>query len=62
MNFIENIDEWIDKFTIQKSYINQYLNIYKFMESQIVKSNENLNFKMPDIEKYLEPIEFLEKK
>ena len=64
MNFIENIDEWIDKFTSSRliSYINQYLNKYKFMEAQIVKSNEGLNIKIPDIEKCLETIEFLEKK
>ena len=28
MNFIENVEDWIDKFTSEKllSYINQYLN------------------------------------
>ena len=64
MNFIENIEEWIDKYTSEKllSYINQYLNKYKFMEAQIVKSNEGLNVKVPDIEKCLETIEYLEKK
>ena len=64
MNFIENVDDWIDKFTSEKllSYINQYLNKYKFMEAQIVKSNEGLNVKVPDIEKCLETIEYLEKK
>ena len=64
MNFIENIDDWIDKFTSSKliSYINQYINKYKFMEAQIVKSNEGLNIKIPDIEKCLETIEYLEKK
>ena len=64
MNFIENVEDWIDKFTSEKllSYINQYLNKYKFMEAQIVKSNEGLNVKIPDIEKCLETIEFLEKK
>ena len=64
MNFIENVDDWIDKFTSEKllSYINQYLNKYKFMEAQVVKSNEGLNVKVPDIEKCLETIEFLEKK
>ena len=64
MNFIDNVDDWIDKYTSQKliSYINQYLNKYKFMEAQIVKSNEGLNIKIPDIEKCLETIEYLEKK
>ena len=64
MNFIESVDDWIDKFTAEKllSYINQYLNKYKFMEAQIVKSNEGLNIKIPDIEKCLETIEYLEKK
>ena len=64
MNFIDNVEDWIDKFTSEKliSYINQYLNKYKFMEAQIVKSNEGLNVKIPDIEKCLETIEFLEKK
>ena len=64
MNFIENVDDWIDKYTSEKllSYINQYLNKYKFMEAQIVKSNEGLNVKIPDIEKCLETIEYLEKK
>ena len=64
MNFIESVDDWIDKFTSEKllSYINQYLNKYKFMEAQIVKSNEGLNIKIPDIEKCLETIEYLEKK
>ena len=64
MNFIENIEDWIDKFTSDKllSYINQYLNKYKFMEAQIVKSNDGLKIKIPDIEKCLETIEFLEKK
>ena len=64
MNFIENVDDWIDKYTSEKllSYINQYLNKYKFMEAQIVKSNEGLNVKVPDIEKCLETIEYLEKK
>ena len=64
MNFIESVEDWIDKFTSEKllSYINQYLNKYKFMEAQIVKSNEGLNIKIPDIEKCLETIEYLEKK
>ena len=64
MNFIDNVEDWIDKFTSDKliSYINQYLNKYKFMEAQIVKNNEGLNVKIPDIEKCLETIEFLEKK
>ena len=64
MNFIDNVEDWIDKFTSEKliSYINQYLNKYKFMEAQIVKSNEGLNIKIPDIEKCLETIEYLEKK
>ena len=64
MNFIESVDDLIDKFTSEKllSYINQYLNKYKFMEAQIVKSNEGLNVKIPDIEKCLETIEYLEKK
>ena len=64
MNFIENIDDWIDKFTSDRllSYINQYLNKYKFMEAQIVKSNDGLKIKIPDIEKCLETIEYLEKK
>ena len=64
MNFIESVDDWIDKFTSEKllSYINQYLNKYKFMEAQIVKSNEGLNIKIPDIEKCLETIEYLEKR
>ena len=64
MNFIDNVEDWIDKFTSEKllSYINQYLNKYKFMEAQIVKSNEGLNVKIPDIEKCLETIDFLEKK
>ena len=63
MNFIDNVDDWIDKFSSSRllSYINQYLNKYKFMEAQIVKSNEGLNVKIPDIEKCLETIEFLEK-
>ena len=64
INFIESVEDWIDKFTAEKllSYINQYLNKYKFMEAQIVKSNEGLNIKIPDIEKCLETIEYLEKK
>ena len=64
MNFIDNVEDWIDKFTSDKliSYINQYLNKYKFMEAQIVKNNEGLNVKIPDIEKCLETIEYLEKK
>jgi len=64
MNFIDNVEDWIDKFTSEKliSYINQYLNKYKFMEAQIAKSNEGLNVKIPDIEKCLETIEYLEKK
>ena len=64
MNFIEDVEDWIDKFTSEKllSYINQYLNKYKFMEAQIAKSNEGLNVKIPDIEKCLETIEYLEKK
>ena len=51
MNFIDNVEEWIDKFTSQRliSYINQYINKYKFMEAQIVKRNEGLNVKIPDI-------------
>ena len=33
MNFIESVEDWIDKFTSEKllSYINQYLNKYKFI-------------------------------
>ena len=64
MNFIDNVEEWIDKFTSQRliSYINQYINKYKFMEAQIVKSNEGLNIKIPDIEKCLETIDYLDKK
>ena len=64
MNFIDNVEDWIDKFTSEKliSYNNQYLNKYKFMEAQIVKSNEGLNVKIPDIEKCWETIEYLKKK
>ena len=61
MNFIDNVEDWIDKYTSQRliNYINQYLNKYKFMEAQIVKSNEGLNIKIPDIEKCLETIEYM---
>ena len=33
MNFIESVEDWIDKFTSEKlfSYINQYLNKYKLV-------------------------------
>ncbi len=64
MNFIDNVEEWIDKFTSQRliSYINQYINKYKFMEAQIVKRNEGLNVKIPDIEKCLGTIDYLDKK
>lgn len=64
MNFIDDVEEWIDKYTSVKllSYINQYLNKYKYMEAQVSRSNEGVTGKIPDIEKCLETIDYLEKK
>lgn len=64
MNFIDDIKEWTDKYTSDKLllYLNQYLNKFKYMEQTIIRSNENVKLKIPDIEKCLESIEFLEKK
>ena len=50
MNFIDNVDTWIDKFTAEKliTYINQYLNKYKYMEANIHRHNDGVKTKIPD--------------
>ena len=64
MNFIDNVDTWIDKFIAEKliTYINQYLNKYKYMEANIHRHNDGVKTKIPDMEKCLETIDYLEKK
>ena len=64
MNFIDDVEEWINKYTAEKliSYLNQYLNKYKYMDAQISKTNQAVQSKVPDIEKCLETIDYFEKK
>ena len=64
MNFIDDVEEWINKYTAEKliSYLNQYLNKYRYMNAQITKANEAVESKIPDIEKCLETIDYFEKK
>ena len=64
MNFIEKVEPLIDKYTSEKliSYLNQYLNKFKYMEAQISKQSEAVKGKIPDMEKCLETIDYMEKK
>ena len=64
MNFIDDIKVWTDKYTSEKllTYLNQYLNKYKYMEANIVRSNQSTKSKIPDIEKCLETIDYMEKR
>ena len=58
------MEEWCDKYTPE--VIVEELNIlyykYKYMEAQVLKHNEAIKNKTPDIEKALETIEYLQKK
>ena len=64
MVFIDNVDAWIDKFTAEKLVedLNQYLNKFKYMEAQISRHSEGVKGKIPDMEKALETIDYMEKK
>lgn len=64
MIFIDNIESWIDKFTVERLVedLNQYLNKFKYMEAQIVRHSEGVKSKIPDMEKAIEVIDYIEKK
>ena len=64
MIFIDNVDTWIEKFTAEKLVedLNQYLNKFKYMEAQISRHSEGVKGKIPDMEKALETIDYMEKK
>ena len=64
INFLENVEEWVNKYTAEKLLegYNQYLNKFRYMEGQISKHQTGIKEKIPDLEKALESIVFLEKK
>lgn len=64
MIFIENVNAMIDKYTAERLIedLNVYLNKFKYMEANIARNSEGLKGKLPDIEKAIETIEYMEKK
>ena len=64
MIFVDNVDTWISKYTAERLVedLNQYLSKFKYMEAQILKHLEGVKGKMPDMEKCLETIDYMEKK
>merc|ERR1712032_844223 len=64
MLFIENVPEYVDLYPAETiiEEINTYYSKYKYMEAQIVKHNEGIKVKIPDIEKAVEAVEYMEKK
>lgn len=64
MVFIDNVEAWIEKFTGERILedLNSYLNKYKYMEANILKHNEGVKLKIPDMEKAIEVIEYMAKK
>ena len=64
MVFIDNVGEWIDKYRADQimDVLSQYNNKFKYMEAQVARHHEGVKSKIPDLEKALEAISFLEKK
>ena len=62
--FIENVGEWIDKYRADQimEVLSQYNNKFKYMEAQVTRHSDSIKSKIPDLEKALEAISFLEKK
>lgn len=64
MVFIEDIPEMCSSYTAELlvEELNAYLNKYKYMEAQTLKHSESVKFRIPDIEKAKETVEFLKEK
>lgn len=62
--FIENIDQWVEKYGGQELFqaMEQLYQKYKFMEQQLVRGKASLKVKMPDIKKTLEMVQMLKDK
>lgn len=62
--FIEKVEEYADKYGPEQviEELNVYYSKFKYMEAQIVKHNEAVKNKIPDIEKAIECVEYLQKK
>lgn len=64
MIFVDNVEAWIEKYTGERILedLNSYLNKFKYMEANILKHNEGVKLKIPDMEKALEVMEYMAKK
>lgn len=62
--FIENVEDFSEKYGHDQlvEELNVYYSKFKYMEAQIVKHSEGVKSKIPDIEKAIEAVEYLEKK
>jgi prefoldin subunit 5 len=62
--FIEHVEDYCDKYGAELiiEELNVYYSKYKYMEAQIVKHTEGVKGKIPDIEKAIECVEYLNKK
>ncbi len=62
--FIENVEDFAEKYGNEPlvEEINVYYSKFKYMEAQIVKHSDGVKSKIPDIEKAIEAVEYLEKK
>lgn len=59
--FIENVEAWVDKYGEDALFaqMNELYQKYKFMETQMLRSRQNLKVKLPDIKKTLEMVAML---
>jgi prefoldin subunit 5 len=64
MMFIEEVKEMCDRYGAEQltEELNVYLNKYKYMEAQTLKHSEGIKMKIPDIEKAIESVLFLQNK
>ena len=64
MIFIENVDEMCIKYTPEKlvEELQVFYNKYKYMEAQTLQHSESIKAKIPDIEKAIDSVTFLQNK
>ena len=60
--FIDSVEDYVEKYGAELllEELNQYMNKFKYMEAQVIKHFEGVKGKLPDIEKALEVIEYME--
>lgn len=64
MIFIENIPDYCSRYGAEQlvEELNIFHNKYKYMEAQTQKHSDSIKQKIPDIEKAIESVEFLQEK